>query len=94
MHLLIAAAGSGKRMGAGCNKLLLSLSGRAILSWTLDSAIKADSITWIGIVGQPKDKVQIMGLFQNCSKTLVWIDGGSTRQESVQLGLASLLTSL
>ena len=90
MHLLIAAAGSGRRVGAGCNKLLLSISGRSILAWTLDSVIAADSIKWIGIVGQPIDKESMLGLLENCPKPFKWIDGGSTRQESVQLGLAAL----
>ena len=90
MHLLIAAAGSGKRMGSDRNKLLLQISGRAIISWTLDAAIASESVSWIGIVGQPIDKDEIMGLFKDCMKPLVWINGGKTRQESVQLGLASL----
>tara|TARA_B100000700_G_scaffold112670_1_gene126699 strand:+ start:877 stop:1557 length:681 start_codon:yes stop_codon:yes gene_type:complete len=90
MHLLIAAAGSGTRMGAGCNKLLLPIAGRPILSWTLDAVLAADSIEWIGIVGQPIDKESIMGLVKNCPKPYKWINGGSTRQESIQLGLAGL----
>ena len=43
MHLLIAAAGSGSRMGADRNKLLLPLAGRPILAWTLDAALAAGS---------------------------------------------------
>ena len=90
MHLLIAAAGSGKRMGANCNKLLLEVSGRPVISWTLE-AVKASSIIkWVGIVGQPVDKPLIMNLAQDCSKPIKWINGGKTRQESVQLGLAAL----
>ena len=90
MHLLIAAAGSGTRMGAGFNKLLLSIAGRPILAWTLDAVVAAESIEWIGIVGQPIDKEAIMKLLKDCPKPFVWIDGGSTRQESVKLGLAGL----
>ncbi len=90
MHLLIAAAGSGKRIGAGQNKLLLPVAGRPILAWTLDAAIAAQSISWIGIVGQPIDRDQIMDLVKDCVKPVSWIKGGSTRQESVQLGLRSL----
>ena len=37
VHLLIAAAGSGRRMGADRNKLLLNLRGRPLLAWTLDA---------------------------------------------------------
>tara|TARA_Y100001968_G_scaffold314963_1_gene340998 strand:- start:16654 stop:17334 length:681 start_codon:yes stop_codon:yes gene_type:complete len=90
VHLLIAAAGSGKRIGAGQNKLLLPVAGRPILAWTLDAAIAAQSISWIGIVGQPIDRDQIMDLVKDCVKPVSWIKGGSTRQESVQLGLRSL----
>ncbi len=90
MHLLIAAAGSGRRMGADGNKLLLQLAGRPVLAWTLDAAFAAESISWIGIVGQPVDQAAIMELISDDSKPVFWIEGGSTRQESVQRGLAAL----
>ena len=90
MHLLIPSAGSGSRMGAGINKLLLPIAGKPILSWTLDAVFQADSIKWIGIIGQPTDRALIMDLVKDSLKPLVWIDGGKTRQESVQLGLNSL----
>ena len=38
VHLLIAAAGSGRRMGADRNKLLLAVHGRPVLAWTLEAA--------------------------------------------------------
>ena len=41
MHLLIAAAGSGRRMGATRNKLLLPLSGQPVLAWTLQAMVLA-----------------------------------------------------
>ncbi len=90
MHLLIAAAGSGTRMGAGCNKLLLPLAGRPVLAWTLDAALDANQIKWIGIIGQPRDKNSIMNLVEGASKPIQWINGGCTRQESVQFGLSAL----
>ena len=90
MHLLIAAAGSGTRMGAEGNKLLLPIADRPILAWTLDAVIAAKSIEWVGIIGQPIDKESIIRLLEKCSKPYEWIKGGSSRQESVQLGLAAL----
>ena len=90
MHLLIAAAGSGGRMGADRNKLLLKIAGKTILEWTLKAAFASQSIKWIGIVGQPKDKSSIFSILQNSSESFQWINGGSTRQESVQLGLSAL----
>ncbi len=90
MHLLIAAAGSGKRMGANCNKLLLKIAGRPILAWTIEAIKLVNSVEWVGIIGQPSDREPIMSIFKSCSLSAHWIDGGSTRQESVQLGLAGL----
>tara|TARA_B100000029_G_scaffold482199_1_gene531955 strand:+ start:400 stop:1080 length:681 start_codon:yes stop_codon:yes gene_type:complete len=90
VHLLIAAAGSGSRMGASRNKLLLQLAGRPVLAWTLDAVLAAEKINWVGIVGQPLDKPSIMNLVEGSNKPIQWINGGSTRQQSVQLGLAAL----
>ncbi len=90
MHLLIAAAGSGKRMGANCNKLLLKIAGRSILEWTLDAIKSTSSVDWIGIIGQPCDRESIISILRTSSVKAHWIDGGSSRQESVQLGLKGL----
>ena len=90
VHLLIAAAGSGRRMGADRNKLLLPLAGRPVIAWTLAAAMAADRIRWIGIVGQDVDRDEILALVQGAPKPVVWIQGGSTRQDSVLRGLAGL----
>ena len=90
MHLLIAAAGSGSRMGADRNKLLLKIAGRTILEWTLKAAFASKSINWIGIIGQPKDKSSICSIINDSVISVKWIDGGSTRQQSVQRGLSGL----
>ena len=90
MHLLIAAAGSGSRMGADRNKLLLEIAGKTVLEWTLKAALASQEINWIGIIGQPRDKSSICSILHDSEKSVLWINGGSTRQQSVQLGLAAL----
>ena len=92
MHLLIAAAGSGRRMGATGNKLLLPVAGRSVLAWTLDAALACPAISWIGIVGQPVDAAAIAALVAEAQpdRPVQWIEGGDTRQESVSRGLAAL----
>ena len=92
MHLLIAAAGSGRRMGATGNKLLLPVAGRSVLAWTLDAALACPAISWIGIVGQPVDAAAIAAIVAEAQPDLPvqWIEGGDTRQESVSRGLAAL----
>tara|TARA_B100000965_G_scaffold38313_1_gene28278 strand:- start:1330 stop:2007 length:678 start_codon:yes stop_codon:yes gene_type:complete len=90
VHLLIAAAGSGSRMGADRNKLLLKVAGKTVLEWTLKAALASKAIHWIGIIGQPKDKSSICSIINDSLKSVQWINGGSTRQQSVRLGLSAL----
>ena len=92
MHLLIAAAGSGRRMGAEGNKLLLEVAGRPVLAWTLEAALACSAIRWIGIVGQPVDGEAIAAIVAaaNPDRPVQWILGGETRQDSVRCGLAAL----
>ena len=92
MHLLIVAAGSGRRMGASANKLLLPLLGRPVLAWTLEAALACPVIHWIGIVGQPVDAEAIAEIVAAAGpdRPVQWILGGDTRQESVCRGLAAL----
>ena len=91
-HLLIPAAGSGKRMGADRNKLLLSLLDKPILQWTIEAAIASESIAWIGVIGQPQDYPEFQKIFNrlNTNKPIRLIQGGATRQASVFNGLKSL----
>ncbi len=92
MHLLIAAAGSGRRMGAAGNKLLLNVAGRPVLAWTLDAALACAAIRWIGIVGQTADAEAVDAIVTAAApdRPVCWIVGGDTRQESVRRGLEAL----
>ncbi|MBU6228853.1 MAG: 2-C-methyl-D-erythritol 4-phosphate cytidylyltransferase [Cyanobacteria bacterium REEB459] len=92
VHLLIPAAGLGRRMGANRNKVLLTLLDKPIIAWTLVSAAAAEAIGWIGLICQPGDRVDLetwvttLGL----SKPVEFITGGDTRQQSVYNGLLGL----
>ncbi len=90
MHVLIPAAGSGKRMKAGKNKLLIELEGESLIFWTLKSVLSASLVSWVGIIGQPDDKEELLKSVKNFSNEVNWINGGETRQESVFNGLNSL----
>ncbi|MEL7074549.1 MAG: 2-C-methyl-D-erythritol 4-phosphate cytidylyltransferase [Cyanobacteria bacterium J06643_13] len=92
MHLLIPAAGMGRRMGSDRNKLLLKLLGKPLIAWSLEAAADASSINWIGIMGQPEDLVEFENILNqlNLSKPVELIVGGATRQESVYNGLQAL----
>ena len=90
MHLLIPAAGSGSRMKAGKNKLLINLNGESILYWTLKSVFLSKKVSWVGIIGQPHDRSEIMNSIKEFSDKINWINGGNTRQESVSNGVNNL----
>ena len=90
MHLLIPAAGSGSRMKAGKNKLLINLNGESILYWTLKSVFLSKKVSWVGIIGQPYDRSEIMNSIKEFSDKINWINGGNTRQESVRNGVNNL----
>ncbi|HEY9627767.1 MAG TPA: 2-C-methyl-D-erythritol 4-phosphate cytidylyltransferase [Coleofasciculaceae cyanobacterium] len=92
MHLLIPAAGSGRRMGSDRNKLLLPLFGKPLLAWTLLAAQHSREIEWIGIIGQPMDwqDFKTIAVELGLVDRIQFIQGGSTRQESVYCGLKGL----
>ncbi|MBD2625241.1 2-C-methyl-D-erythritol 4-phosphate cytidylyltransferase [Trichormus variabilis] len=92
MYLLIPAAGTGKRMGADRNKLLLKLRSQPIIAWTMLAAEAASSISWIGIISQPHDWEDLKAIMADLklTKPIKLIAGGSTRQESVYNGLQAL----
>ncbi|MBE9102401.1 2-C-methyl-D-erythritol 4-phosphate cytidylyltransferase [Vacuolonema iberomarrocanum] len=92
MHLLIPAAGSGKRMGGDRNKLLLSLREKPLLAWTLLAANAAQSIQWVGVIAQPDEWEELKAIVSDLglNRAVHFIPGGKTRQESVHNGLNGL----
>lgn len=94
MHVLIPAAGMGRRMGSDRNKLLLTLQGLPIVAWTLKAAAAATTTRWIGIICQPADQPDLKAILADLAltKPVVLIQGGTTRQESVYNGLQALPT--
>ena len=70
MHLLIPAAGSGKRMGGDRNKLLLTLLEEPILAWTLRAAEQSSVVSWVGIIGQPQDFLDFRDIVESINFTI------------------------
>ena len=82
MHVLIPAAGSGSRMKAGRNKLLIELEGESLIFWTIKSVLSASLVSWVVIIGQPNDKQELLKSVKNFSNKIKCINGGDTRQSS------------
>jgi 2-C-methyl-D-erythritol 4-phosphate cytidylyltransferase len=79
---VIAAAGTGERLGAGGPKAFVKLAGRPMLEWSLDAFRGAGSIDEIVIAAPPceQDRAAEQGV--------VAVAGGAHRSESVANALA------
>ena len=88
---LILAGGSGARMGAGRNKVLLPLGGKAVLSRSVEAFLPhAEAII---VVARPEDEKDIRAALSADGlpvERLIFAPGGETRQDSVRNGLAAL----
>lgn len=82
---MIPAAGSGKRMGAGFNKLLLMLGEKPIFIHTLEAFQQDEACEAIFIAVKDEERDEFNALFTryNISKVRKIVTGGSERQHSV-----------
>jgi 2-C-methyl-D-erythritol 4-phosphate cytidylyltransferase len=85
---VIAAAGSGDRLGAGGPKAFVPLAGRPMIEWSIDAFRASDSVRSI-IVAAPPGHVHDLG-----GSDLGVVAGGASRAESVANALAAVGTDL
>jgi 2-C-methyl-D-erythritol 4-phosphate cytidylyltransferase len=85
---VIAAAGSGERLGAGGPKAFVPLAGRPLVEWSIAAMRDAPSVRSI-VVASPPAHVHELG-----GPDLGVIDGGATRAQSVANALAAVGTEL
>ena len=79
---MIAAAGSGQRLGAGGPKAFVELAGRSMLEWSLDAFRAASTIAEIVVAAPPGHDDAVAGW------GVVAVAGGDHRSESVANALA------
>ncbi|MGG1215372.1 2-C-methyl-D-erythritol 4-phosphate cytidylyltransferase [Micromonospora provocatoris] len=84
-EVVLPAAGSGKRMGAGQNKLFLELLGKPILIHTLEVFEQDENCTGIWLAVKPEERAFIREMLASygISKVKGLPDGGAERQHSV-----------
>jgi 2-C-methyl-D-erythritol 4-phosphate cytidylyltransferase len=83
---VIAAAGSGERLGAGGPKAFVPLAGRPMIDWSLDACLACGSVTAV-VVAVPAGHAHAL-------QDVVTVDGGATRAESVANALNAVDTEL
>ena len=79
---MIAAAGSGQRLGAGGPKAFVDLAGRPMLEWSLDAFRAAGTIAEIVVAAPPGQHESVT------SQGVAAVAGGEHRSESVANALA------
>lgn len=93
---IILAAGRGRRMKADRNKQYLSLSGHAVLFYSLLTFAQAKQIDGVILVVHPDEYAQAQALAQEAGllpKLEAIVEGGAERQDSVRLALAAVPTN-
>ncbi len=87
-YAIVLAGGSGSRMGADRNKVLLTLRNEPVIT----KAVKAFSglVEGIILVSREEDIPDMQAAMAASGLTVTIVPGGSTRQESVWNGLCAL----
>ncbi len=82
---IVAAGGSGTRMGADINKLFLKIDGVAVIAHTLAVLENSEAVSEIIVSAREEDIMQISEYAQlsNITKLKSIVKGGATRAESV-----------
>lgn len=85
--VVLLAAGEGRRVGAGTNKVLLPLLGEPVFTWSLRHALELPGVTHVVLVIRPEDRAEVDAglelLAERHPGAQVWIvQGGETRHGS------------
>jgi 2-C-methyl-D-erythritol 4-phosphate cytidylyltransferase len=86
---VIAAAGSGERLGAGGPKAQVELAGRPMIEWSLDALREAESVGPIVVAVPPGTASSIGGQWPG---NVVTVEGGASRSESVAAAMERVET--
>jgi 2-C-methyl-D-erythritol 4-phosphate cytidylyltransferase len=78
---VIAAAGSGERLGAGGPKAFVEVAGRSLLDWSLEAFRAAASVTEIVVAAPPGEEGAV------AERGVLAVAGGAHRSESVAKAL-------
>jgi 2-C-methyl-D-erythritol 4-phosphate cytidylyltransferase len=82
---IVAAAGSGLRLGADQPKALVPLAGRPLVCWAVD-ALRAGGVTEVVVVVPAAQREAFTAVLPSDIRL---VDGGATRTASVRAGLAA-----
>jgi 2-C-methyl-D-erythritol 4-phosphate cytidylyltransferase len=84
---VIAAAGSGERLGAGGPKAFVPVAGRPMIDWSLRAFRGCDSVQAVVVAAPPGHECEL-------GEDVHAVAGGATRAESVANALAAVATEV
>lgn len=88
LAVVVAAAGSGLRLGAGVPKAAVEVAGRSLLEWALAGALASGVVARLVVTVPPGD----LELRQVCARYgALAVEGGATRAESVTAALKAIV---
>ncbi len=87
--VVILAAGSGTRVGAEVNKVLLPLGDRPLLAWSVRDALALEGVGPVLVVCRPGERAAVGAALAPHvgDRELLLLDGGATRHRSEQAAL-------
>lgn len=92
--LILVAAGSGSRLGAGAPKAFVSVAGRSVLALALGGVFAAEQELQVVVVAPTDRRDEARAVAASVAGPAIGnvtvVAGGATRQESVAAGLAVL----
>jgi 2-C-methyl-D-erythritol 4-phosphate cytidylyltransferase len=92
--VVLAAAGSGERLGAGCPKAMVEVAGKPLLAWSLDAFARSVTVGR-AVIAAPRDRVDEFervaapGL-KGESLGVSVVAGGAARSQSVANAVAAV----
>jgi 2-C-methyl-D-erythritol 4-phosphate cytidylyltransferase len=89
---VIAAAGSGERLGAGGPKAFVPLGGRPMLAWSLVAMDAAERISAIVVAAPPGEEERVERVAAEAGVEVRAVPGGAHRSQSVSLALEHVET--
>jgi len=94
---IVVAAGAGRRMGAGPNKILRDLGGRTVLEWSVLAMLADPRVVELVVVVRPFEQTAIhdrLSPAMTPACRLKLAAGGDDRSESVRNGVAAAAPDL
>jgi 2-C-methyl-D-erythritol 4-phosphate cytidylyltransferase len=91
---VIAAAGSGERLGAGGPKAFVDLAGKPMLAWSLEAFDVAESIDSVVVAAPRRGEALVEEIAARANVQVSVLPGGEYRSQSVMNALEAVHTEM